>query len=33
MIAMEKASISFKMMAKVQTKVIEAYQEVMRLQL
>jgi flagellar hook-basal body complex protein FliE len=33
MIAMEKASISFKMLTKVQTKVIEAYQEVMRLQL
>lgn len=33
MIAMEKASISFKMLTKVQAKVIEAYQEVMRLQL
>ena len=33
MIAMEKSSISFKMMSKIQTKVVEAYQEVMRLQL
>ncbi len=33
MIAMEKSSISYKMLTKVQTKVIEAYQEVMRLQL
>lgn len=33
MIAMEEASVSFKMLAKVQTKVIDAYKEVMRLQL
>jgi flagellar hook-basal body complex protein FliE len=33
MIAMEEASISFRMLANVQGKVISAYQEVMRLQL
>ena len=33
MIAMEKASISFRLMAKVQTKVIDAYKETMRMQL
>ncbi len=33
MIAMEKASISFRMLAKVQTKVIDAYKEIMRMQL
>lgn len=33
MIAMEKSSISFKMLTKVQSKVLEAYQEMMRLQL
>ena len=33
MIAMEESSVSFKMLAKVQTKVIDAYKEVMRLQL
>ncbi len=33
MIAMEKASISFHMLTKVQNKVIDAYKEIMRLQL
>ncbi len=33
MIAMEKASLSFRMLAKAQTKVIDAYKEVMRMQL
>ena len=33
MIAMEESSISFRMLAKVQNKVIDAYREVMRLQL
>lgn len=33
MIAMEKSGIAFKLATKVQAKVIEAYQEVMRLQL
>lgn len=33
MIALEKAGISFRMLTKAQNKVIEAYQEVMRLQL
>ena len=33
MIAMEESSISFRMLTKVQTKVIDAYKEVMRLQL
>jgi flagellar hook-basal body complex protein FliE len=33
MIAMEKASISFKLLTKVQSKVIGAYEEIQRLQL
>ena len=33
MIAMEKSGISFRMMTKVQQKVIDAYREVMRMQL
>ncbi len=33
MIAMEKSGISFKLLTKVQTKVIDAYKEVMRMQL
>jgi flagellar hook-basal body complex protein FliE len=33
MIAMEKASISFKLLAKVQSKVIGAYEEIQRIQL
>jgi flagellar hook-basal body complex protein FliE len=33
MIAMEKSSIAVKLMTKVQSKVIDAYKEVMRLQL
>lgn len=33
MIAMEKSSLSFRMLTKVQTKVIDAYKEVMRIQL
>jgi len=33
MIAMEKASLSFRMLTKVQSKVIDAYKEVMRMQL
>lgn len=33
MIAMEESSISFRMLAKVQNKVVDAYREVMRLQL
>lgn len=33
MIAMEKASISFRMMTSLQRKAIEAYQEAMRIQL
>jgi flagellar hook-basal body complex protein FliE len=33
MIAMEKASLSFHMLTKVQSKVIDAYKEIMRLQL
>ncbi len=33
MIAMEKASLSFHMLTKVQGKVIDAYKEVLRLQL
>ena len=33
MIAMEEASISFRMLTKVQGKVLSAYQEIMRLQL
>lgn len=32
MIAMEKASVSFRMLAKVQNKVVEAYKEIMRMQ-
>ncbi len=32
MIAMEKASVSFRMMMQVKNKMIEAYQEVMRMQ-
>lgn len=32
MIAMEKASVSFRMMMQVRNKVIEAYQEIMRMQ-
>lgn len=33
MIAMEKAGLSFRMLNKVQSKVIDAYKELMRLQL
>jgi len=33
MIAMEKANIAFKLVTKVQSKVIDAYKEVMRMQL
>ena len=33
MIAAEKADISFRMLTKTQNKVVEAYQEIMRLQL
>ncbi len=33
MIAMEESGISFRMLAKVESKVIDAYKEVMRLQL
>lgn len=33
MIAMEKSGISFRMMTKVQQKVIDAYREIMRLQI
>lgn len=33
MIAMEEASISFRLLTKVQGKVLNAYQEIMRLQL
>jgi flagellar hook-basal body complex protein FliE len=33
MIAMEESSVSFRMLSKVQNKVIDAYREVMRLQL
>ncbi len=33
MIAMEESSISFRMLAKVQNKVVDAYREIMRLQL
>lgn len=33
MIAMEKAGISFRMMTKVQQKVIDAYREIMRMQI
>ena len=33
MIAMEKSDISFRMMTRVQQKVISAYQEVMRMQI
>jgi flagellar hook-basal body complex protein FliE len=33
MIAMEKSSIAFRMLTKVQAKVLDAYQEVMRIQL
>ncbi len=33
MIAMEKSGISFRMMTRVQQKVIDAYREVMRMQL
>lgn len=33
MIAMEESSISFRMLAKAQSKVIDAYKELMRLQL
>ncbi len=32
MIAIEKADISFKMMMKVRNKILEAYQEIMRMQ-
>ena len=32
MIAMEKASISFKLVMEVRNKVVEAYQEIMRMQ-
>ena len=31
MIAMEKANVSFQFMAQVKTKVVEAYQEIMRM--
>lgn len=33
MIAMEKSSISFRMLTKAQSKAIDAYQEIMRMQL
>lgn len=33
MIAMEKSSLSFRMLTKAQAKVIDAYKEIMRLQL
>jgi len=33
MIAMEKAGISFRMMTRVQQKVIDAYREIMRMQI
>lgn len=33
MIAMEKSSLSFRMLTKVQTKVLDAYKEIMRMQL
>jgi flagellar hook-basal body complex protein FliE len=33
MIAMEEASVSFKLMMQVRNKIVEAYQEVMRIQL
>ena len=33
MIAMEESSVSFRMLAKVQSKVVDAYREIMRLQL
>ena len=33
MIALEKASISFRLMTRVQSKIIEAYKEVSRMQL
>jgi len=33
MIALEKANISFRMLTKAQNKVVEAYQEIMRMQL
>lgn len=33
MIAMEKSSLSFRMLTKAQTKVVDAYKEIMRLQL
>jgi len=33
MIAMEESSISFRMLAKAQSKIIDAYKELMRLQL
>jgi len=33
MIAMEESSISFRMLSKVQNKVVDAYREIMRLQL
>ncbi len=33
MIAIEKANISFRLMTKAQNKVVEAFQEIMRLQL
>jgi len=33
MIAMEKANVSFRLLTKVQNKVINAYQEIMRMQL
>jgi len=32
MISMEKASVSFRLMTQVRNKIIEAYQEVMRMQ-
>ena len=32
MIAMEEASVSFKLMMQVRNKIVEAYQEVMRIQ-
>jgi len=33
MIALEKANISFRLLTKAQNKVVEAYQEIMRMQL
>ena len=33
MIALEKANVSFRLMTKIQSKVVSAYQEIMRMQL